>query len=215
MILRSLNYLMLLASLVAIISCNKQKTLFRQLSPGHTHIDFSNHIVENDSINIFDFSNIYNGGGVGVGDFNNDGLPDLYFTGNMVSNKLYLNQGNLQFKDITAQSHTDGSGEWCRGVAVVDINNDGKLDMYVCATAKKEPLMRKNILYINQGNDTNGTPIFKNMAQEYGLADTTQSTMAYFFDYDNDGDLDLYIAVNHISMNDYPNHFRKRYVNGE
>src|SRR5947207_12547342 len=139
MILRTLNYLMFLASLVAIVSCNKQKTLFRQLSPARTHIDFNNHIVENDSINIFDFSNIYNGGGVGVGDFNNDGLPDLYFTGNMVSNKLYLNQGSIQFKDITAQSHTGGDGEWCRGVAVVDINNDGKLDVYVCATAKKDP----------------------------------------------------------------------------
>ena len=130
---------MFVGSLVAILSCNKQKTLFRQLSPGHTHIDFATKLQKTIRSTSFDFSNIYNGGGVGVGDFNNDGLPDLYFTGNMVPNKLYLNQGNLQFKDITAESHTDGNGEWCRGVAVVDINNDGKLDMYVCATAKKDP----------------------------------------------------------------------------
>ena len=215
MILRRISYVILVSAIFAFGSCNKQKTLFRQLSPEHTHIDFTNHITENDSVNIFDFSNIYNGGGVGVGDFNNDGKPDLYFTGNMVPNKLYLNQGGLEFKDVTKESNTDGNGEWCRGVAVVDINNDGKPDMYVCATAKKDPMMRKNILYINQGNDANGVPVFKNMAAEYGLADTTQSTMAYFFDYDNDGDLDVYIAVNHISLNDYPNHFRKRYVNGE
>ncbi|HEY2721789.1 MAG TPA: VCBS repeat-containing protein [Chitinophagaceae bacterium] len=196
-------------------SCDRHKTLFHQLSSAHTNVEFNNQIFENDSVNILDFSNIYNGGGVGVGDFNNDGLQDLYFTGNMVSNKLYLNKGDFQFQDITTESHTDGNGEWCRGVAVVDINNDGKLDMYVCATAKKNPLLRKNILYINQGNDANGVPVFKDMAREYGLDDTTQSTMAYFFDYDNDGDLDLYIAVNHISANDYPNHFRKRYVNGE
>lgn len=189
--------------------------MFRQLTPEQTQVTFDNQIFENDSINVLDFPNIYNGGGVGTGDFNGDGLLDLYFTGNMVSNKLYLNEGKLKFRDVTNISHTEGNKEWCRGVSVIDINNDGKLDIYVCATAKKNPADRKNILYVNQGNDANNVPIFKDMAEEYGLADTTQSTMAYFFDYDNDGDLDVFIAVNHILLNDYPNRFRKRNINGE
>ncbi|MEO5562669.1 MAG: VCBS repeat-containing protein [Chitinophagaceae bacterium] len=188
---------------------------FVKLSADKTNIKFTNTISESDSINIFDFSNIYNGGGIGVGDFNSDGLQDLYFTGNMVSNKLYLNKGGLQFEDITATSQTDGKGNWSRGVAVVDINNDGKMDMYVCATAKRNPMERINILYVNQGLDKNNIPVFKDMAQEYGLADTTQSTMAYFFDYDNDGDLDLFIGVNHIIVDEYANVFRKRNLNGE
>ncbi|MEP6928154.1 MAG: VCBS repeat-containing protein [Ginsengibacter sp.] len=198
-----------------LLSCNNDKGKFIKLSPDRTHINFSNRITENDSINIFDFANIYNGGGVGVGDFNNDGLQDLYFTGNMVANKLYLNKGKMQFQDVTADSHTDGGGVWSRGVTVVDINNDGKMDMYVCATAKRDPLKRINILYVNQGLDKKGIPVFKDMAQEYGLADTTQSTMAYFFDYDNDGDLDLFIGVNHIIKDENTNIYKKRNLNGE
>ena len=196
-------------------SCRKETGKFVKLSPDKTNIHFTNTITESDSINIFDFSNIYNGGGVGVGDFNNDGLQDIYFTGNMVSNKLYLNKGDMQFDDITATSQTDGKGVWSRGVAVIDINNDGNKDIYVCATAKRNPYERINILYVNQGPDKNNVPVFKDMAKEYGLADTTQSTMAYFFDYDNDKDLDLFIGVNHIIVNEYANIFRKRNLNGE
>jgi len=133
--------------------CVREKGKFVRLPPSTTNIDFTNKIFEDDSINIFDFANIYNGGGVGVGDFNNDGLQDLYFTGNMVPNKLYLNRGNMKFEDVTAASHTDGGGVWSRGVAVVDINNDGRLDLYVCATAKYNPKDRVNILYVNQGPD--------------------------------------------------------------
>lgn len=196
-------------------SCNENSGKFVKLSPDQTNIHFNNTIIENDSVNIFDFANIYNGGGVGIGDFNNDGLQDIYFTGNMVSNKLYLNKGNLKFEDVTTSSATEGKGVWSRGVAVVDINNDGKLDMYVCATAKRDPRERINILYVNQGTDKNNNPVFRDMANEYGLADTTQSTMAYFFDYDNDEDLDLFIAVNHIMKDEYTNAFRKPHVNGE
>ncbi|RYY61497.1 MAG: RNA-binding protein [Chitinophagaceae bacterium] len=188
---------------------------FVRLSPDNTNISFTNTIDENDSINIFDFANVYNGGGVGVGDFNNDGLSDLYFTGNMVSNQLYLNRGKMKFEDVTRPSNTGGEGVWSRGVAVVDINNDGLMDLYVCATAKPHPDDRKNILYVNQGPDKKGIPIFKNMAAEYGIADTSQSTMAYFFDYDNDGDLDLFIAVNHIIKDEYANVFKRRNLNGE
>ena len=196
-------------------SCKNESGKFIKLDESTTHITFTNVIAENDSVNIFDFANIYNGGGVGVGDFNNDGLQDLYFTGNMVSNKLYLNKGKMEFEDITDISNTDGKGIWSRGVAVIDINNDGKQDIYVCATAKRDPKARVNVLYVNQGTDKNNVPIFKDMAAEYGLADTTSSTMAYFFDYDNDLDLDLYIGVNHIIKDEYANTFRKRNLNGE
>lgn len=202
-------------SIACLCSCKNETGKFVKLSSSKTGITFTNTIFEDDTINVFDFANIYNGGGVGVGDFNSDGLQDLYFTGNMVPNKLYLNKGNLKFEDVTDISKTDGKKNWSRGISVIDINNDGKMDMYVNATAKRSPYERINILYVNQGNDKNNVPIFKDMAAEYGLADTTQSTMSYFFDYDNDGDLDLYIGVNHIIKDEYANTFRKRNLNGE
>lgn len=195
--------------------CQHHTGQFVLHTPNDTRIQFTNTITESDSVNIFDFANVYNGGGVGVGDFNNDGLEDLYFTGNMVSNKLYLNKGDFEFEDVTKQSMVSGDGIWSRGVAVIDINNDGWKDIYVCATAKENPNDRINKLYVNQGATPNKVPVFKDMAREYGLADTTQSTMAYFFDYDNDNDLDLFIGVNHIIKNEYANTFRKRNLNGE
>ena len=198
--------LLLLLSIV-FISCGKQQ-LFKQLSSSKTGIHFNNTIIENDSLNPMDVTNIYNGGGVGIGDFNNDGLQDIYFTGNLVSNKLYLNKGKLQFEDITSQAGVDGQGKWCKGVSVVDINNDGWLDMYVCASMSSDPVKRQNLLYINQGADKNGIPHFKEMAADYGLADTAHSTMAAFFDYDNDGDLDVYIVVNEVLKNNNPGVFR-------
>src|SRR5450432_2408587 len=173
-------------------SCSNNTGKLVKIDPDKSHVLFSNDITESDSINIFDFANVYNGGGVGIGDFNNDGL-----------------------QDISEEAGVGGTGEWYRGVSVIDINKDGKMDIYVCATAKKNPLERKNLLYINQGLDKNNIPIFKEMAAEYGLADTTQSTMAYFFDYDNDGDLDLFIGVNHIMQNENANYFRKPNLNGE
>src|SRR6266498_1981559 len=144
--MKTVNGLLFVLLLIAFASCHNTSTLFKQVSSNHSGIHFANTIVENDSVNPIDLTNIYNGGGVGVGDFNNDGLQDLYFTGNMVPNKLYLNKGNMQFEDVTAQSQTAGNGVWSRGVAVVDINNDGKMDMYVCAAAKRDPLKRINIL---------------------------------------------------------------------
>lgn len=194
--------------------CNKPTGTFVLLDPHDTGISFVNSVEESDSINIFDFENIYNGGGVGIGDFNNDGLQDIYLTGNMVPNKLFLNQGNLSFKDITKASGTDGAGTWSRGVSVIDINNDGLPDMYVCATAFRNPEKRRNILYINKGIDKAGVPIFENEAKAYGLDDTTHTTMAYFFDYDRDNDLDVYLGVNHILEHDYPNVFSPRTIDG-
>src|SRR4026207_2254162 len=154
---------------------NKQQFHFKKISSGHSGIHFNNEIKETDSINIIDFSNVYNGGGVGIADFNNDGLQDIYFTGNLVENKLYLNKGGFQFDDITKESGTEGEEKWCRGVSIVDINSDGKPDIYVSATINPLAAKRKNILYINSGNDDKGIPHFKNMAEEYGLDDTTHT----------------------------------------
>ncbi len=190
------------------------KTLFKQVSSSYSGVRFNNKITENDSLNPINVTNIYNGGGVGVGDFNNDGLQDLYFTGNTVSNKLYINKGKMKFEDVTEEANVSGEGRWCRGVSVVDINNDGWLDIYVCVSMAKEPEKRQNLLYINQGVDKNGVPVFKEMAKEYGLNDTTYSTMAAFFDYDNDGDLDMYLVVNQILDSNNPSVFRPKIING-
>ena len=149
-----------------------------------------------------------------MGDFNNDGLQDLYFTGNMVSNKLYLNKGDLKFEDVTDQANAGGSARWSRGVSVVDINSDGWLDLYVSVTISTDPKKRENLLYINQGKTADGIPKFKEQATEYGLNDSTHSTMAYFFDYDNDGDLDMYLVVNEILKNENPNKFRPAKTDG-
>jgi hypothetical protein len=184
---------------LALAACDQKKTLFKKISSSHSGITFNNQIVENDSINPLDVVNIYNGGGVGIGDFNNDGLQDVYLTGNMVSCKLYLNKGNFHFEDITAKAGVEGLGRWARGVSIIDINNDGLDDIYICNTIYKDSLRRRNILYINQGIDKEGIPHFKDMAAEYGLDIHVQSTMASFFDYDNDGDLDMYLAVNEAS----------------
>jgi hypothetical protein len=181
---------------LALAACNQKKTLFEKISSSHSGIDFDNEIVENDSINPLDVVNIYNGGGVGIGDFNNDGLQDIYLTGNMVPSKLYLNKGNFHFEDITEKAGVEGKGRWARGVSIVDINNDGLADIYICNTIYKDSLRRRNILYVNEGRDKDGIPHFKDSAAEYGLDIHVQSTMAYFFDYDNDGDLDMYLAVN-------------------
>lgn len=195
-------------------SCNESPTLFKRITSDHSGIHFNNEIQQTDSINVLDFSNVYNGGGVGIADFNNDGLQDLYFTGNLVSNKLYLNRGDFRFEDITEKAGVSANGKWCRGVAVVDINNDGLQDMYVCASVKKNAKERENMLFINKGPDKNGVPVFADSAAAYGLNDTTHSTQAAFFDYDNDGDLDVYILVNDIIDGDYPNRFRPRLLDG-
>src|SRR5262249_20134453 len=128
------------------ISCKRNKALFQLVSSGHSGIHFNNHIIENDTINPFDLPNMYNGGGVGIGDFNNDGLQDICFTGNQVPCKLYLNKGNFKFEDVTEMANVNGNGRWCRGVSVIDINNDGLLDLYVCVTISQYPDKRQNLL---------------------------------------------------------------------
>ncbi|HEY4110278.1 VCBS repeat-containing protein [Puia sp.] len=195
-------------------ACKGHSPLLKRVDPNESGIHFNNKIVENDSVNPMDMTNIYNGGGVGIGDLNGDGLQDIYFTGNMVPNKLYLNKGNFHFEDITDVAGVGGNGEWFRGVSIVDINNDGLPDIYLCANMKPDPRQRTNLLYVNQGVDAQGVPHFKEMAAEYGLADTLYSTMAAFFDYDNDGDLDMYLTVNEIPKGYNANVFRARITDG-
>jgi len=209
---KSTRGLIILVLIAALSSCHFfHKTLFEQLPASKTGIAFVNRITENDTMNILDFEYIYNGGGVGLGDFNNDGLQDVFFSGNQVSNRLYLNKGNLQFEDVSQKAGINNGGKWCSGVSVVDINNDGLLDVYVNATVSKVAQKRENLLFVNQGVKNN-VPVFKEMAKEYGVADDGHSTSSAFFDYDNDGDLDLYVLTNTIEQ--YPNAYRVKVADG-
>ncbi len=205
-------YLFLLL-IIFIFSCKSKNTLFNRLDTKDTGISFSNRIAENDSINILRFDYIYNGAGVGVADFNKDGLQDLFFSGNQVENKLYLNKGEFKFEDISAKAQVSGKGKWCSGVAIVDINNDGWQDIYVAVTSTNntEAARRENLLFVNQGID-NGQPTFKEMAAEYGINDNGHSENAAFFDFDNDGDLDLYVLTNKIGK--WPNLFAPKITDG-
>ncbi|MCK0146267.1 VCBS repeat-containing protein [Arenibacter sp. F26102] len=169
----------------------KEETLFSLLASEKTGIDFVNKVVNQKNFNIFKYRNFYNGGGVAIGDINNDGLPDIYLTGNMVPNKLYLNKGGLKFEDISAAAGVEGNKPWSTGVTMVDINNDGFLDLYVSNAGNMEGNNHDNDLYINNGDLT-----FTEKATEYNLAKTGFSTHASFFDYDKDGDLDAYILNN-------------------
>ena len=189
--------------LMLIAGCDnseKNTVLFQSVSPQNSGLNFTNQLSENDSINILDNEFVYNGSGVALGDLDGDGLDDIFLTGNQVDNKLFLNKGQLKFIDISADAgiNKPDSLLWSSGVSIIDINLDGKQDIYICNTFYKNPDRRRNLLYINQGNNDNGNPLFKEMAEDYGIADTTYSSHAQFFDYDNDGDLDLFIGVNRI-----------------
>lgn len=144
---------------LCVFICPSKKTLFEVIPLTHSNIHFNNEVIENDSINPLDLEFLYNGGGVTVVDFNNDGLPDLYFTGSATSNKLYLNKGNFVFTGVPNTAHVTGEGEWSSGAAVADINNDGLQDIYVCTTIKANPQQRKNLLYINQGLNSEKMPV--------------------------------------------------------
>lgn len=179
------------------ISGENPQPLFTLLTPEQTHVDFSNTLTEGLNTNVLMYEYFYNGGGVATGDVNGDGLIDLYFTGNMTDNKLYLNKGHMQFTDITATAGLSGRpGPWKTGVTMADVNGDGKLDIYVCYSGNVGAEKRQNQLFINQGNDKDGNPSFTEEAAKYGLADAGYSTQAVFFDYDGDGDLDMFL-LNH------------------
>ncbi|GAO42719.1 hypothetical protein FPE01S_01_17360 [Flavihumibacter petaseus NBRC 106054] len=179
------------------------------LSPEKTGVAFSNEIREDEQLNILTFEYFYNGAGVGIGDFNKDGLQDLFFSSNMGKSRLYLNQGNFSFNDVTETSGIKTAGKWATGVSVADINQDGFADIYLCFAGPHDASKRANALYINNGNNT-----FTDRATAYGLADTGHSVQAAFFDYDRDGDLDLYLLTN-ITDEMGPNIIRPKRNNSE
>ncbi|MBO0590175.1 VCBS repeat-containing protein [Cellulophaga sp. E16_2] len=187
----------------------KEKSLFKLVTPDESGITFSNTLAESDAMNILDFEFMYNGGGVAVGDIDNDGLQDIYFSGNQVSGKLYKNLGNLKFKDITIQANVATTG-WSNGVAMQDVNQDGLVDIYISRGAPRNASKEDsaNLFFINQGDGT-----FLEVAEEYGIADTGYSIQALFFDYDKDGDNDLYLLTNAL-VNYNRNNSKHKIIDG-
>ncbi len=173
-----------------LVSCTHKKTLFESLPSSQTGVEFINKVEENDKYNVLDYMNIYTGAGVAAGDVNNDGLVDLYFSGNENSGKLYINKGNFKFEDVTEKAGVT-TNRWCTGVSMVDINQDGWLDIYVNVAGSPKFGNTANLLYINKGDGT-----FTEEAAKYGIADTRLTMNASFFDYDKDGDLDLFLITN-------------------
>ncbi|MEM9918180.1 MAG: FG-GAP-like repeat-containing protein [Bacteroidota bacterium] len=211
-------YISMLFCLLASASCDgpsvqektPTKAPFRRLAATETGVDFVNSIENTKEFNIFRYRNFYNGGGVGVGDLNNDGLPDLFFTANMGDNRLYLNKGDFKFEDITEKAGIACGEKWSTGLAMVDINADGLLDIYVCNAGFRKGVDQKNNLFINNGDLT-----FTDKAAEYGLDENGYTTHAAFFDYDLDGDLDVYILNNSFMPVNTLNYSNKRELPSE
>ena len=190
-LIRFLVFALLIAGLPSCKQKQEPPTLFLKLDSTETHINFSNNITYDASFNIYTYRNFYNGAGVAIGDVNNDGLPDIFFTANMLPNRLFLNKGNMQFEDITAKANIGKKSKWSTGVSMADVNGDGLIDIYVCNSGDIKGDNKANELYINNGNLT-----FTEQAHEYGLDDRGLSTHAAFFDYDHDGDLDMFLLNN-------------------
>src|SRR5438552_16852636 len=184
-----------LISLLLLDGCRRegeQRALFKLLTPAQTGVRFANTITTSDSLNAQTDPYVYNGGGVAISDIDNDGLPDIFFTGNMVSSRLYVNKGNMRFEDIT-QSAGVTTNRWASGATMVDINNDGYMDIYVSVSGPEwsKPEERANLLFINNGDRT-----FTEAAAQYGIADTGFTAQALFLDYDGDGCLDVFLLRN-------------------
>lgn len=197
---KRLTFFFFVALTSVFFSCHRHETLFTSLPASTTKIDFANNLEKRDLFDILYYLYYYNGGGVAIGDINNDGLPDIYFTANSYGhNKLYLNKGNFQFEDITDKAGVAGTADWCSGVTMADVNGDGLLDIYVCAVANHHGLKGHNMLFINNGpspspdGEGRGEVTFTESAAKYGLDFSGFSTQAAFFDYDHDGDLDCYL----------------------
>jgi enediyne biosynthesis protein E4 len=192
---------------VLLFSFNSCKThrhpgsMFEVLGDDKTGLHFANKLKPTEHFNMFDYMYFYNGAGIGAGDFNNDGLVDLFFASNQGENKLYLNKGKLTFADVTKEAKIPQDSGWSTGVSVVDINNDGLLDIYVCKVGKYEILNSKNQLLICKGINKNGTPFYEDEAGQYGLGFSGFSTQALFFDYDMDGDLDMFLLNHSVHQN--------------
>lgn len=204
---RTIAFVSVLLLIILGTACGDRKDapgsgqLFTLLVPDETGISFSNEISEGLNTNILMYEYFYNGAGVAAGDFNRDGLADLYFSSNMSDNKFYLNKGKMKFEDITDLSGAAGRpGPWKTGVNAVDINGDGMLDIYLCYSGAMPAAKRANQLFINKGNNESGVPLFEDQAELYGLASTGFSNQSYFFDYDRDGDLDM-LLLNHNPKN--------------
>ncbi len=186
------TFVSFVASAFLLCSCGvDEKPLFEQMAPQRTGITFENRLSYDRKFNIYTYRNFYNGGGVALGDVNNDGWVDIYFTANMQPNRLYLNKGNWQFEDVTEQAGVGGRRAWSTGVSMADVNGDGWLDIYVCNSGDVEGDDKENELFINNGDGT-----FTEQAHAWGIADRGFSTHAAFFDYDRDGDLDMYLLNN-------------------
>ncbi len=201
--------------IVLIASCGKNAgNTFMLLPPENSGVSFSNSISTDSAFNALEFEYIYNGGGVGIADLNGDTLPDLFFTGNQVSCKLYLNQGAGQFLDVTSVAGTS-TDRWCTGVALADVNDDGRKDIYISVAGfKVDSNEMANLLFINQGNNADGIPTFTEEARQYGLDDKGYSTQAAFLDYDLDGDLDMYLLTNGLEKT-IRNNLRPKRIQGE
>ncbi|MFN8288885.1 MAG: VCBS repeat-containing protein [Chitinophagaceae bacterium] len=204
--MKTVYRLLTTALLGFLFSCSNKKkentpVLFETLTSKRTGISFSNTLTYNKEFNLFKYIYFYNGSGVGAGDFNNDGLTDLFFGSNQGQCKLYLNKGGLHFTDVTKEAGIPSDGGWTTGISVVDINNDGLLDMYVCRVGEFETLHSKNLLLINKGIDKNGVPSFTDEAAQYGLNFSGFSTQAAFLDYDLDGDLDMFLMNHSVHQN--------------
>lgn len=209
------NILLLSVLLLFIFSSceKKEKTLFILKSGKSTNITFNNRIVETDTFNILTEEYIFNGGGVAIADFDNDNRNDILFTGNQVSNELYLNKGDFNFENISTVAGIEAKQKWSTGVAVVDINLDGWMDVYICVAMANGDEERSNMLFVNQGLNKDGIPTFKEMAQAYKIDDNRNSMNATFFDYDKDGLLDLYV-LNNEQVHELPTNYRKSVNDG-